>query len=62
MIKNVTEKGTRLDKLSRRYAKMTNKQLVTSWFMRRKLQREEFEVLSKAMEARRVRCGGFIDL
>lgn len=61
MIK-IPEKGTRLDKLSKRYAAMTNRQLVTSWFMRRKLKREEFKVLSKAMEARRVRCGGFIDL
>lgn len=57
---NKTIKGTRLDKLSRKYERLTDKELVKAYFGRRELGKEEAEVLSKAMHARRIRNGGWL--
>jgi hypothetical protein len=60
MMNNNTNKGTRLDKLTRRYARMADKELVKAWFGRRLLGKEEVDVLRLAMDNRRSRNGGFL--
>jgi hypothetical protein len=57
---NNINKGTKLDKLSRKYEKMADRELVKAYFSRRLLGKEEAEVLSKAMHARRIRNGGWL--
>lgn len=57
---NITDKGTKLDKLTRSYARMTDKQLVKAWFGRRVLGKEELTVLRLAMDNRRAYNGGFL--
>ncbi len=57
---NNINKGTKLDKLTRSYARMTDKELVKAWFGRRELDKEELTVLRLAMDNRRAYNGGFL--
>jgi hypothetical protein len=52
------ERIERLDKLTKSYNKKSNKSLVTAWFLRKRLDKDELLILSNTMRQRQVRFGG----
>ena len=54
------ETRLKIDKLSKVYAKMSGKELVKAWLGRRDLNKIEYEVLSRAINARRTYNGGWL--